>query len=102
MWKTSWGLSHWETHGNTTTSKQHMMISRKFFLFKSATLSIYAGKKIDYLHLKDFLKYKCELYLKQPWTPPQCKIITAYCTSNLRLPLKLDDEQLILSLEILD
>ena len=21
-------------------------------------------KKLDYLHLKDFLKYKCELYLK--------------------------------------
>ena len=23
----------------------------------------------DYLHLKDFLKYECELYLKQPLTP---------------------------------
>jgi hypothetical protein len=33
-------------------------------------------KKQDYLlHLKDFPKYKCELYLKQPLTPPQCKII---------------------------
>jgi len=24
------------------------------------------GKKLDYLHLRDFLKYECELYLKQP------------------------------------
>ena len=27
------------------------------------------GEKLDYLHLKDFLKYKCKLYLKQPLTP---------------------------------
>ena len=27
-------------------------------------------KKLHYLHLKDFLKYECELYLKQPLTPP--------------------------------
>ena len=37
-------------------------------------------KKQDYLHLEDFLKYECELYLKQPLTPPQCKIIVSYCT----------------------
>ena len=23
------------------------------------------GKKLDYLHLKDFLKYECELYLNE-------------------------------------
>ena len=43
------------------------------------------GKKLDYLHLKDFLKYECELYLKQPLTPPQCMIIATYHTSNHRL-----------------
>ena len=37
-------------------------------------------KKLDYLYLKDFLKYKCELYLLQPLTPPQHNIIATYCT----------------------
>ena len=39
-------------------------------------------EKLDNNNLKDFLKYKCDLYLKQPLTPPQCKIIVAYCTAN--------------------
>ena len=60
------------------------------------------GKKLDYLHLKDSLKYVCGLYLKQLLTPPQCKIIVAYHTSNQRLAIELDDGRLSLSLEILD
>jgi hypothetical protein len=39
-----------------------MLISRRFFFHLF-------GKKLDYLHLKDFLKKECELYLKQPLTP---------------------------------
>ena len=39
-------------------------------------------KKIDYLHLKNFLKYECELYLKQPLTPPQRKVVVGYQTAN--------------------
>ena len=35
-----------------------------------------------------FLKCKFELYLKQPLTPPQCKIIIAYKTSNHRLAIE--------------
>ena len=46
------------------------------------------GKKLDYLHLKDFLKYKSEFYLKQLLTPPQRKIIVAYRTSNHRLVIE--------------
>ena len=34
-----------------------------------------------YLHLKDLLNNKCELYLKQPLTPSNCIIIAAYRTS---------------------
>ena len=45
-------------------------------------------KKLDYLHLKEFLKYECELYLKEPLTPPQCKIIVAYHTANHKLAMK--------------
>jgi hypothetical protein len=33
------------------------------------------------------LKYECELYLKQPLTPPQCKIIVAYRITNHRLAI---------------
>ena len=36
------------------------------------------GKKLDYLHLKDFPKHQCELYLKQPSTPPQRKIVVIH------------------------
>ena len=49
----------------------------------------FLGKKLDYLHLKVFLKYECELYLKQPLTPPQRKIIIGYPTSNHRLVAKI-------------
>ena len=35
----------------------------------------FLGKKLDYLQLNNFLKYKCELYLKQPLTPSQRKIV---------------------------
>ena len=45
-------------------------------------------KKLDYLHLKDFLKYECELYLQQLLTPSQRKIIVAYRTSNHRLAIE--------------
>ena len=35
---------------------------------KLSNLTLLAHK-VDHLHLKDFLKYACELYLKQPLTP---------------------------------
>ena len=66
-----------------------MMISRRPFLLKSGTLSHLTWKKLDYLNLKDFLKFECELYLKQPLTPPQHKINVAHCTSNLRLAIEI-------------
>jgi hypothetical protein len=46
-------------------------------------------KKLYYLPLKDFLKYECELYLKQPLTPPHHNIIDAYGTSNHRLAIEI-------------
>ena len=46
-------------------------------------------KKLDYLHLKDFLKYEYELYLKQQLTSPQCKTIAAYYTLNHRLAIEI-------------
>ena len=55
-------------------------------MLKNGTLSI--KKELAYLHLKDFLKYECELHLKQPLTPPQCKIIAAYRTSNHSLAIE--------------
>ena len=41
------------------------------------------GKKLDYLHLKDLLKYEIELYSKQPLAPSQYKIIVVDSTSSL-------------------
>jgi len=88
MWKASWGLSHWETHDNPTTSKITFNDIKEAFLAKEWNSFHLSGKKLDYLHLKDFLKYECELYLKQPLTPPQRKIIAAYRTSNHRLAIE--------------
>ena len=34
MWKTSWNLSHWETHDNTTTSKATYVDIKEVFLAK--------------------------------------------------------------------
>lgn len=62
-----------------------LMISSMHFLLKSGTLCISRGKKLDYLHFLDFLKYDCESCLKQPLTPPYCKIFINYRTQSHRL-----------------
>jgi hypothetical protein len=48
------------------------------------------------MHLKDFLIYKCELYLKQPLTPPQRKIIVAYRIVNHRVIIEIGQWSTIL------
>ena len=82
MWKTSWDLCHRETHDNPTTSKTTYDVIKEVFLAKEWNSFHLYGKKLDYLHLKDFLKYECELYLKQPLTLAWRKVIATYCTSN--------------------
>ena len=61
---------------------------KEAFLAKEWNSFHLSRKKLDYLHLKDFLKYECELYSEQPLTPPQHKIIAAYHTSNHRLAIE--------------
>ena len=58
------------------------MISSRLFLTKECNSFHVLGKKLIYLHLKDFLKYECEMYLKKSLSPPQRKIIDAYHTMN--------------------
>ena len=89
MSKTSWGLFHWETHENPTTSKTTYVDIKEVFLAKQWNFVHLSRKKLDCLHIKDFLKYECEFYLKQPLTPPQHKIIDAYRTLNHRLAIKI-------------
>jgi hypothetical protein len=85
MWKASWGLSRWETMPSSKsifddTKEVFIAIVWKYFhLF---------GKKLNYLHLKDFRKYECELYMKQPLTPPQRKIIVGYHNFQIGLAIK--------------
>ena len=43
---------------------------------------------VDYLHFKDLLKYKCELYMRQSLTSSQYKIFVTYYVSNHRLVIK--------------
>jgi hypothetical protein len=59
-------------------------------------------KKLDYLYFKDLFKYKCELHLKQPLTPPQRKIMMLTASQITSLSLKLSGNQLSLSLKIID
>ena len=59
------------------------MLRRSFFSWVKKWNSFHLSrKKLNYLHLEDFLKYECELYLKQPLAPPQRKIVATYRTSN--------------------
>jgi hypothetical protein len=80
MCHASWGLSHWENH---------VYVIKEVFLVKEWYSFHCSRKELDYLHLKDFLKYECKLYLEQPLTPPQCKFIIAYRTLNHRLGIEI-------------
>ena len=80
-------LSHWETHDDPTTSKITLDDTKELIFAKEWNSFHLSGKNIDYLHLKDFLKYECELYLKQPLTSPLGKIIVAPQTIDLELKL---------------
>ena len=73
------GLSHWEIHDNPITSYIALDDIKKVYLAKvwNNTFHI-VGKKLDHLHLKDFLKCKCELYLKKPLASPHHKINVVY------------------------
>ena len=64
------------------------MILRRLFSLKSGALFSSLNKETWLPPPKDFLKYECELYLKQPSTPPQCKIIAAYRTLYHRLAIE--------------
>ena len=74
------------------TIKTHIRWSQGGLLAKewelSPSLGHLSGKKLHHLHLKNSLKYKGELYLKQPLTSPQRKINVAYRTSNHRLDIE--------------
>jgi hypothetical protein len=63
------------THDNPTSSKITFVDLKEVFLAKEWNLFCISRKKPNYLHLKDILKYKCELYLKQPLAPSQSKFI---------------------------
>ena len=45
-------------------------------------------KKLDYLHLKNLLIHKRELYLQPPLTTPQRKIIVTYYILNHNLAIE--------------
>lgn len=76
------------------------MISKRFFLLKNEVPPNSQGQKLDYLLFKDFLKFKCELYLKQELTP---NTIQGHCflLHIIDLPFQLVDGQLSLPLEII-
>ena len=62
---------------------------KEVFLVKEDNSFHHVGKILNYLHLKDSLKYKCEMNLKQPLTSPQHKVLVAYHTSNRRLAIEI-------------
>ena len=51
------GLSHWETHDNPTTSKPTNVDIKGACLVEEWNSFHLSGKKLDYLHLKDFLNH---------------------------------------------
>ena len=93
MWKTSWGLSHWETHDKPTTSKTIYNDIEAFLATKWNSLHI-SRKKLDSLHPKP-LPPNHRLHHNTKTSLPTAPQI-------IDLLLKLDDEQLSIYLEILD
>ena len=63
--------SSWMDEGQ----QQHDELSSMPFTLKSGTFCNPTRKKLGHIHLNDFFKYEYDLDLKQPLTPPQCKII---------------------------
>ena len=86
MWMTSWVYFIGKPMTTQPRQKQHM---KEVSLAKEWNSFHLSRKKLDCLHLKDLLKYDYELYLKQPLTPPQHKIIATYHTSNHRLAIQI-------------
>ena len=75
MWKASWGLPQWVTHYIPTLTKITFDAIKHAFLAQKWNYFHLTRKKLDYLHLKNFVNYACESYLKQLLTPPQHKIL---------------------------
>ena len=91
-WKPSWSLSLWETHDKPTPSKITFDDLKGAFLASKEWNSFHLSwTNLVYLHLKDFLKYECELYSKQPLTQPHHNIIIACYTLNHRLAIEIPD-----------
>ena len=104
MWKTSRGLSHWEPITVQPHQNPRLMISKRLCILAKVWNSFHLlGRKLGYPHLKDSLKYECELYLKRPSTPPQWQIQKAYRTPNHRLTIEnwTMVDHIYLSLEII-
>jgi hypothetical protein len=52
----------WETHDNPTIRNTTYVDIKEVVLAKEWNSFHISEKKLDYLHLKHFLKYECELY----------------------------------------
>jgi hypothetical protein len=88
-WKASWGLPKSETLDIPTPPKITVDAIKYAFLAKEWNSFQLTRRRLDYLNLKKLPNYECALYLKQPLTPPQCKIIVAYHTSKHRLAIEI-------------
>ena len=88
MWRTSWVDLIGNPMTTPTTSKATYVDIKDAFLAKQWNFFHLSGKKLDYLHLKDFLECECALYSEQPLTPPRHKISVAYYTSNHNLAIE--------------
>ena len=97
MWKTSWGLSQWETHENPTTWTYVDM--KEVLLAKERNSFHLTRKKLDYLHFKTFLKYDFAPKATIDSNTTQHMVIVFTAPRTIDLP---DDGRVSLSLEILD
>ena len=94
-------LSRWKSpwHPNTI-NKSSLMILRRFFLPKSGFLYPSPWEEVEYVHLKDFLKNECVLYLKQSLTSPPARSLLLTAPRIIDLPFNVTGDHLSLSLEM--
>ena len=79
---------HEMLRGCTFSSSRHTYYAR-FLGVGFGYRYLLAIKEWNSSHLKGFLNYECEEYLKQPFTPPHYRIVVAYYTSNHRLVIEI-------------
>ena len=102
MWKASWCLSHSETHDNPTTSKITYDDVEEAFLAREWDSLHLSRKKQIISASRIFSNMNVNSTWRSHWHYHNARLLLLTASQIIDLPLKLNDDRLSLSLEIID